>query len=78
MINEERKQWFIRRSGRIVFRTKIPNGFPADDEIYQDGQIIRNKWHAEFLFEKEQRLHANGVMYFTSKDERDKHEFSIS
>lgn len=70
---EERKAWFIKRTGRRIFRTALPNSSPADDIVYNVGQIIYNREIAEYLFDKENDFQLSGtpVTYFGSKADRD-------
>lgn len=69
----EREKWFKARIGRRVFRTAIPNSSLADEKVYNLGQIIYNREHAEWLFEKESNFRQAGtpVTYFGSMAERD-------
>lgn len=73
MTNEERKSFFIKRIGRRIFRTPLPNSSPADDIVYNVGQIIYNSELAEWLFSKENAFGVSGtpVTYFSSKADRD-------
>lgn len=69
----EREKWFKARTGRRIFRTAIPNSSPADEKVYNLGQIIYNREHAAWLFEKERNFQLQGapVTYFGSMAERD-------
>lgn len=68
MNDTARKKWFMKKASRRVFRTKLPVNSSADEVVYLDGQIIRNKEHAEFLFDKEKEFALAGtpVTYFRS------------
>lgn len=73
MSNEERRKWFIKKAGRRIYRTCLPNSSPADEVVYNMGQIVYNREHAEYLFERENKFRLQGtpVTYFGSKPERD-------
>lgn len=69
----EREKWFKKNTGRRIFRTAIPNSSPADEIVYNTGQLIYNREHAVYLFqrEKEFKLAGTPVLYFSSKTDRD-------
>jgi hypothetical protein len=71
-----RKNWFIKRVGRKIYRTHLPGGSPADKEVYKCGQVILNKMHAEYLYQREKSWQQIGwnVIYFGTWDEREKEE----
>ena len=77
MINQkERQQWFAKRIGRRIWRTRSGLVGPAFDQVWEEGFIIRNKAHAEYLPEKEDNFAINGVVlkHFGTRTERDRFE----
>lgn len=73
MAIDERKKFFLNRVSRRIFRTFLPGGSPADEKIYREGQIILNRDHAEYLYERERTWKNLGfkITYFGSRPERD-------
>lgn len=72
----ERLKWFLNRVNHRIFRTHVPNNCPACMIIHAQGQVILNKDHAIYLYDKERAYEASGtrVRYFRNKEERDEYE----
>jgi len=76
MARDERLTFFRNRVGRRVYRTWLPGGSKADERVHREGQIIFNRYHAEWLYERERAWRNLGfnVVYFGSVSERNKAE----
>lgn len=71
--NSERKKWFYKQVGKILFSTK---GLCLCDRcviVYDEGRVVRNKAHADFLYDGEAKAVEVGlaITYYTSREERD-------
>lgn len=71
--NSERKKWFYKQIGKILFSTKGPCPCDRCIIVYYEGRIVRNKAHAEFLYDCEIKAIEQGLSlaYYTSQEERD-------
>lgn len=79
MIDKERLSWFTRRIGQRIWRTRAGLVGSAFDQVHEEGFIIRNKFHAEYLVEKEDEFALSGevLKHFSTKAERDLFESAI-
>lgn len=79
MIDKERLAWFTRRTGQRIWRTRAGLVGAAFDKVWDEGFIIRNKWHAEYLVEKEDTFARDGesLKHFSTMAERDKFETTL-
>lgn len=73
MSNEptERKKWFIKQVGKVLFSTKTACSCLACIMVYNNGRLVRNKEHAEYLFDWEG---LEPMTFFLSRDARDAFE----
>ncbi len=67
----ERKQWFLDRVGKTVYRND--NGCPCDvcKRVLEEGLIIGGDFHAEYLYDMEGDCSADGgsLRYFDTRSE---------
>lgn len=73
MTDKERLSWFTKRTGQRVWRTRAGLIGPAFDQVHEEGFLIRNKFHAEYLVEKEDAFSLSGedLKHFSTRAERD-------
>lgn len=64
---EQRKQWFMDRIGKIVYRTKTTCDCEVCTNAYENGIVIADEMHAIYLCDME----SEGVVlrYFDTKEE---------
>ena len=69
---ELRKQWFIDRIGKRVYRNKTSCDCATCERIYTDGIIISDSTHADYIFDCECIYNAEGnpLKYFDTLEER--------
>lgn len=70
----ERKKWFYKHAGKLVFRSLNGCRCIPCAEVYQDGLIILNKSHADYLYDSEIDFEQLGLTYFATREERDAFE----
>ena len=69
---EERKQWFIDRIGKRVFRTKTSCDCESCKNVYENGTVIEDRDHAVYLFAVEGEKITE--RYFDTKEEVEEYE----
>ena len=71
-----RKEWFLERVGKIVYRIKSSCNCGMCNEVYEKGLKIIDKEHADYLYTVEGDYNAAGVnfKYFDTIKERDEFE----
>ena len=76
---DERKQWFIDRIGKIVYRNKTSCECVICADVYKHGLVIANKMHADYLYDCEAIYTAEGnpLRYFDTKEEVIKFEKTL-
>jgi hypothetical protein len=75
----ERKEWFTKRIGNIVYRSKVTCDCHHCNEVYKNGIIIGDKEHANYLYDWECitssiEYSKLPVRYFDAIKERDEYE----
>jgi hypothetical protein len=55
------KEWFLARVGEIVFRDTDGCNCPTCKNIIENGILIRDEEHAEYMFEIQNELGAEGI-----------------
>jgi len=72
---ELRKQWFIDRIGKKVYRNKTCTCATCE-RIYKEGLTITDKMHADYVFDCEciYNIEKNPLKYFDTIEERDAFE----
>lgn len=67
----EREQWFIDRIGRTVYRNEDSCSCPICKNVYDNGLIVHDQYHASYLYEIELSYNADGfpLKYFDTKAE---------
>ena len=68
---QDREKWFIDRIGKRVFRNKTSCNCDTCQKIYENGLVISDKNHAQYLYDMEGMYALEGVKlkYFDSKEE---------
>lgn len=66
-----RKEWFVNRIGKRIYRNKNACECKACQAINKNGLIVANKLHAQYLYDIEQDFNAEGILvrYFDTPDE---------
>lgn len=62
----ERKQWFLARIGKRVFRPKTSCTCSSCKDVYENGLVIQDEMQAVYLYDIEGSL---GIRYCDSKEE---------
>lgn len=72
----DRRQWFIDRIGKRIFRNKTSCKCEVCNNGYTDGVFISDEMHAEYLFsvEAEFNIEKTKLKYFDTKEEADAYE----
>lgn len=72
----ERKKWFIDRVGKKVFRNKTSCTCGVCANVYENGLLITDEYHAIYIRDIEGEYNAEGekLKYFDTIKERDSFE----
>lgn len=62
---DQRKQWFLERVGKRVFRSKTSCPCSVCVDVYKNGLIIMDTMHANYLCDVECDI----IRYFDTKEE---------
>ena len=62
----KRKQWFVERIGKRVFRTKGDCPCETCERVFQHGLVISDAMHADYLWTVEMEI---GLTYYDTKEE---------
>lgn len=75
----ERKQWFINRINKRVYRNKVACNCPTCKDVYKNGVIIDNLQHAICLYGYECDYNIKGfpLKYFDTKKEANEFELTL-
>lgn len=67
----KREQWFHDRVWKIVWRGKTSCTCAICDDVYENGLLIRNADHAQYVSEVEAEYNHDGIKmkYFDTKEE---------
>jgi hypothetical protein len=67
----DRKQWFLDRIGKRIFRNGSGCSCNVCANVYENGLIIRDAYHAEYLCDIEGEYNHEGypLEYFDTKEE---------
>jgi len=73
----ERKEWFTSKIGKTLFRNDNGCSCPVCQSVVENGLIVRDKYHAIYLYDNECDYNAEGnpLKYFDTKEAAT--EFSI-
>lgn len=74
MTYEERRQWFLERIGKVVYRNSNGCGCTVCAEVYREGLLIDDESHASYLNDVSGEM---GIRYFDTLEERDEYEKSL-
>lgn len=75
----DRKQWFVDRIGKTVYRNKVSCDCKICDNAYEYGVFISDFVHADYLYccESEYTIEGIPLKYFDTIIERDQFEQSL-
>ncbi len=79
MTYEDRRQWFLERAGKVVYRNRTTCPCIICAEIYEEGLTIKDELQAKILSDWE-NVHEGGVesiRYFDTLEERDEYEKTL-
>jgi len=67
----ERSQWFLDRIGKVVFRNKTTCQCATCNDVYENGLIIHDEMHADYLqnCEAEYTVEGYPLQYFDTRQE---------
>lgn len=79
MTYSERRQWFIERIGKVIYRTKTDCRCRSCEQVYENGILIEDEFHAECLHDWENEYGGMLVTcrYFDTTVERDEYETKL-
>jgi predicted metal-binding protein len=77
----ERKQWFLNRIGKVVYRSEVTCGCEHCKDVYNNGLTVGDKDHADYLYDWECITSIDypklPVRYFDTIKQRDEYESKI-
>ncbi len=69
----DRELWFRERIGKVVYRNETSCKCEICKDVFLNGLIINDQFHADYLYDCEAEYTAEGsiLRYFDSKEEMD-------
>lgn len=75
MTYEDRRQWFLERVGKVVYRNRTTCKCALCDIVYREGLTIEDKFHAGYVHDMEGD--GGTIRYFDTLEERDEYEKTL-
>lgn len=74
MTYEDRRQWFLERVGKVVYRNRTTCSCSTCETVYKEGLMIGDRLQAEYLNDV---VGESNIRYFDTLEERDEYEKSL-